>query len=137
MNRHRPGGGTTPDCNTGLAIAGKIALRKWKVVSGGRHGMDAKVEHRRQDEADILVSRISDEIGRLSVDIADVVGDVQQVSALIDTQTDQFHAITQATREIADSNQSIARMAVETQRVAAPATQEAGKSPTTQKTNRK
>src|SRR3546814_18722092 len=92
MNRHRPGGGTTPDCNTGLAIAGKIALRKWKVVSGGRHGMDAKVEHRRQDEADILVSRISDEIGRLSVDIADVVGDVQQVSALIDTQTDQFRS---------------------------------------------
>src|SRR3546814_8690594 len=83
---------------------------------------------RRQDEADILVSRISDEIGRLSVDIADVVGDVQQVSPLIDTQTDQFHAITQATREIADSNQSIADMAVETQRVDAPANQDVGKS---------
>src|SRR3546814_13918174 len=83
---------------------------------------------RRQDEADILVSRISDEIGRLSVDIADVVGDVQQVSALIDTQTDQFHAITQATREIADSNQSIAGMAVAPQRVAARANQDVSQS---------
>jgi methyl-accepting chemotaxis protein len=90
--------------------------------------MDMKVEHRGQDEAEILVSRINDEIGRLSVDIADVVGDVQQVSALIDTQTEQFHSITQATREIADSNQSIAAMAVETQRVAARANQDVGQS---------
>ena len=64
--------------------------------------MDMKVEHRGQQDAEVLVDRINDEIGKLSVDIADVVGDVQQVSALIDSQTEQFHSITQATREIAD-----------------------------------
>jgi methyl-accepting chemotaxis protein len=90
--------------------------------------MDMKVEHRGQQDAEVLVDRINDEIGKLSVDIADVVGDVQQVSALIDSQTEQFHSITQATREIADSNQNIAAMAVETQRVAARANQDVGQS---------
>jgi len=94
--------------------------------------MDMQVEYRHDADQDagILVSRISDEIGKLSVDIADVVGDVQQVSKLIDTQTEQFHSITQATREIADSNQSIAGMALETQKVAARAHQDVNNSHT-------
>ncbi|QDO97130.1 methyl-accepting chemotaxis protein [Ferrovibrio terrae] len=69
-------------------------------------------------DAGELAWRISDEIGRLSVDIADVVGDVQQVSRLIDSQTEQFHVIADATKEIVASNLQIAGMAAETQRMA-------------------
>lgn len=76
--------------------------------------------HAEQPNADAgeLAWRVSDEVGKLSVDIADVVGDVQQVSRLIDNQTEQFHVIADATKEIVASNLQIADMAAETQRVA-------------------
>ncbi len=96
---------------------------------GGRLGMDFSIKQADRG-ADRLISGISDRIGQLSVDIADVVGDVQQVSRLVDKQTEQFHAIRETTRFIVDSNQGIAEMAAETRRVAAEARENVGSSRT-------
>ena len=68
-----------------------------------------------------LVAAISVEIGQLSVDIADITGDVQGVSTLLDRQTKEFTHIRAATSEIVTSNQHIAETAGLTQRMAAEA----------------
>jgi methyl-accepting chemotaxis protein len=72
-------------------------------------------------DAATLVAAISVEIGQLSVDIADITGDVQGVSQLLDRQTAEFAQIRGATGEIAASNQQIAETAGLTQRQAAGA----------------
>src|SRR5579862_3601531 len=72
-------------------------------------------------DAAALVAAISVEIGQLSVDIADITGDVQGVSALLDRQTGDFAQIREATGEIVASNQHIAETANLTQRKAAEA----------------
>ncbi|HEX6958309.1 MAG TPA: methyl-accepting chemotaxis protein [Ferrovibrio sp.] len=69
-------------------------------------------------DAASLAFRISDEIGQLSVEIADVVGDVQQISRLVDSQAKQSHTIAMATQEIVASNREIAGIAAETSKVA-------------------
>jgi methyl-accepting chemotaxis protein len=72
-------------------------------------------------DAAALVAAISIEIGQLSVDIADITGDVQAVSALLDHQTTELAQIRGATGEIVASNQHIAETASLTQRMAAGA----------------
>jgi len=72
-------------------------------------------------DAAALVAAISIEIGQLSVDIADITGDVQAVSALADHQTAELAQIRGATSEIVASNQHIAETAGLTQRMAAGA----------------
>jgi methyl-accepting chemotaxis protein len=68
-----------------------------------------------------LIAAISVEIGQLSVDIADITGDVQGVSKLLDHQTAELAQIRSATGEIIASNQHIAETANLTQRMAAGA----------------
>jgi len=72
-------------------------------------------------DAAALVAAISVEIGQLSVDIADITGDVQGVSELLERQTAEFAQIRSATDEIVASNQQIAETAGLTQRMAAEA----------------
>lgn len=75
----------------------------------------------RTEDAGAVVASVAAEVGRLSVDIADVVSDVERVSVLIDGQAQRFGQIRQTTRDIIESNQQIAAMAAETQNVAAKA----------------
>ncbi|MDE1146750.1 MAG: methyl-accepting chemotaxis protein [Azospirillaceae bacterium] len=71
------------------------------------------------DTAGSLIAAIAAEVGRLSVDIADVVGGVHQVDGAIDGQARQLATIRESTRDIVTSNRTIAGMAQETQGVAA------------------
>jgi len=73
-----------------------------------------------QDAAKIIAD-VATEIGRLSVDIADVTGDVDQVSALLNTQAVRFASIRDGAHEIVKSNQDIAETASQTQSMAAQA----------------
>jgi methyl-accepting chemotaxis protein len=68
-----------------------------------------------------LVPDVAAAVGQLSVDIADVAGDVDQVSTLLDVQTARFGDIRVGAAEIAASNQHIAETASETQSAAARA----------------
>ncbi|WP_044563306.1 methyl-accepting chemotaxis protein [Azospirillum sp. B4] len=72
-------------------------------------------------DAGPLIADIAAEMGRLSVDIADVVGSIHQVDTAIDSQAAQLAAIQAATRDIVASNRDIAGMAQATQGVAAGA----------------
>jgi methyl-accepting chemotaxis protein len=71
-----------------------------------------------------LVAGIATEIGKLAVEIADVAGDVQRVSALVDGQADLFGDLRQSTDTIVSSNQHIADKAAVTLAKAATAQQE-------------
>ncbi|MEE3624704.1 methyl-accepting chemotaxis protein [Nitrospirillum sp. BR 11752] len=72
-------------------------------------------------DAGPLIADIAAEVGRLSVDIADVVGSIHQVEKAIDGQTAELAGIQAASRDIVSSNRSIAGMAQATQGVAAGA----------------
>jgi methyl-accepting chemotaxis protein len=71
-----------------------------------------------------LVAGIASEMGKLAVDIADVVGDVQRVSQLVDDQAQLFGDLQQATGTIVTSNQNIADKAALTLEKAATARNE-------------
>jgi methyl-accepting chemotaxis protein len=58
--------------------------------------------------AAVLVAGIASEMGKLAVDIADVVGDVQRVSQLVDDQAQLFADLQESTSIIVTSNQHIA-----------------------------
>ncbi len=58
-----------------------------------------------------LVAGIASEIGKLAVDIADVVGNVQRVSQLVGDQAQLFGDLQQSTSTIVTSNQHIAERA--------------------------
>ncbi|GGF03896.1 chemotaxis protein [Aliidongia dinghuensis] len=73
------------------------------------------------DDAGTIVASVASEVGRLSVDIADVVNNIEQVGGLMETQTERFEQIDRTTRDIVASNQQIADMASETQGAAAQA----------------
>ncbi|MFA5119563.1 methyl-accepting chemotaxis protein [Zavarzinia sp.] len=64
-----------------------------------------------------IVARIASEVGRLSVDIADVTGGIEALSGLAGDQARRFDDIAAGTRETAASNRHIADVAVETQAV--------------------
>lgn len=68
-----------------------------------------------------IIAEVATEIGRLSVDIADVTGDVDQVSALLNAQAMRFGSIRDGASEIVKSNQDIAKTASQTQSMAAHA----------------
>jgi methyl-accepting chemotaxis protein len=72
-------------------------------------------------EASAVIAGIATEVGRLSVDIADVTGNIEEVRALADDQARNFVQISEGTRETADSNRRIAEVAAQTQTVAAHA----------------
>jgi methyl-accepting chemotaxis protein len=74
-----------------------------------------------EQEAAKIIADVATEIGRLSVDIADVTGDVDQVSALLNTQAIRFVSIRDGANEIVKSNQDIAETASQTQAMAAQA----------------
>ena len=78
----------------------------------------------RTGDAETVIGSVASEVGRLSVDIADVVSDVERVSNLIDGQARHFEQIGRTTRDIIDSNQRIAEMASQTREVAAKARQD-------------
>ncbi|MBB6254394.1 methyl-accepting chemotaxis protein [Nitrospirillum iridis] len=74
-----------------------------------------------RNDAGTLIADIAAEMGKLGVDIADVVGGVHQVDSAIDRQATQLVAVQAATRDIVASNRAIAGMAQATQGVAAGA----------------
>ncbi len=71
-----------------------------------------------------LVAGIASQMGKLAVDIADVVGDVQRVSQLVDDQAQLFDDLQQSTSTIVTSNQHIADRAALTLEKAATAREE-------------
>ena len=71
-----------------------------------------------------IIAEIADDIGRLSVDIADLVGDVQEVNAHLEGQSHQVGDIGAASAEIVASNRLIAETAAENARMAAAARQD-------------
>ncbi|HWJ34547.1 MAG TPA: methyl-accepting chemotaxis protein [Steroidobacteraceae bacterium] len=75
-----------------------------------------------------LVADIATEIGRLAVEIADVSGDVQRVSQLVDGQAHLFGELRQSTGTIVTSNQRIADKAALTLTKAATAREEVASS---------
>jgi methyl-accepting chemotaxis protein len=72
-------------------------------------------------DASQLVADVAAEVGQLSVDIADVAGDIDQVSALLNVQASRFRDIHEGATDIARSNDEIAGTASETQLAAAKA----------------
>jgi methyl-accepting chemotaxis protein len=77
-----------------------------------------------ETNAAALVAGIASEMGKLAVDIADVVGDVQRVSQLVDNQAQLFGDLQQSTGTIVTSNQNIADKAALTLEKAATARKE-------------
>ena len=71
-----------------------------------------------------LVANVAIEIGKLAVEMADVAGDVQRVSRLVDGQAELFGGLRQSTDTIVASNQHIAEKAAETLANAATAQEE-------------
>ena len=64
-----------------------------------------------EQAADQLVATIATEIGKLAIEIADLAGDVQQVSRLADGQAQLFTELRRSTGTIVASNQHIAERA--------------------------
>lgn len=71
-----------------------------------------------------LIADIAIEIGKLAVEMADVAGDVQRVSQLVDGQAERFGDLRQSTGTIVTSNQRIAEKAALTLEKAATARRE-------------
>jgi methyl-accepting chemotaxis protein len=71
-----------------------------------------------------LVATVATEIGKLAVEMADVAGDVQRVSRLVEGQAQHFGELRQTTGTIVTSNQRIAEKAALTLAKAATARQE-------------
>lgn len=63
------------------------------------------------DKAGELVASIATRIGRLSVEIADVVGNTHQVKKAVDAQNGRLQVIAKATQDITEANRGIADMA--------------------------
>jgi methyl-accepting chemotaxis protein len=76
------------------------------------------------ENAALLVAGVAIEIGKLAVEMADVAGDVQRVSQLVDGQAELFGGLRQSTDTIVASNQHIAEKAAETLANAATAQEE-------------
>jgi methyl-accepting chemotaxis protein len=76
------------------------------------------------ENAALLVAGVAIEIGKLAVEMADVAGDVQRVSQLVDGQAELFGELRQSTDTIVTSNQHIAEKAAETLANAATAQEE-------------
>ena len=75
-----------------------------------------------------LVAEIADRIGKLSVEMADVVGHTSAVQTAVGTQNARFEVLGNATRDIATANQNIAGMARLTNEIASRARDEIGQS---------
>jgi len=76
------------------------------------------------ENAALLVAGVAIDIGKLAVEMADVAGDVQRVSRLVDGQAELFGELRQSTDTIVTSNQHIAEKAAETLANAATAQEE-------------
>jgi methyl-accepting chemotaxis protein len=76
------------------------------------------------ENAALLVAGVAIDIGKLAVEMADVAGDVQRVSRLVDGQAELFGGLRQSTDTIVTSNQHIAEKAAETLANAATAQEE-------------
>ena len=70
------------------------------------------------DEAGVLIASIATRIGRLSVEIADVVGNTHQVKQAVDTQNGRLSVIARATGDITEANREIDEMARRTEQAA-------------------
>ncbi len=71
-----------------------------------------------------IIAAIAEDIGRLSLDIADIAGDVQEVNTHLERQSHQVGEIGAASAEIVASNRLIAETAAENARMAAVARQD-------------
>ena len=71
-----------------------------------------------KDGAGELIASIATRIGRLSVEIADVVGNTHQVKQAVDAQNGRLEVIAEATVGITDANRRIADMARQTDEAA-------------------
>jgi len=80
------------------------------------------------EKAGLLVADIATEIGKLAVEMADVAGDVQRVSTLVDGQARHFGELRESTGTIVTSNQRIAEKAAVTLTKAATAREEVASS---------
>ena len=80
------------------------------------------------ESAGRLVATVATEIGKLAIEIADVAGDVQRVSRLVEGQAQQCGELRDATGTIVSSNQRIADKAAETLAKAATAQAEVASS---------
>lgn len=67
------------------------------------------------DDRDAAVRGIAQRIGSLGVDIADIAGDVADVSQRIERQADAFHGLSAATRQLQQSNAAIGEICAEAQ----------------------
>jgi methyl-accepting chemotaxis protein len=76
------------------------------------------------DGAAKLVADIAVQIGKLSVDIADMAGNLQEVNAVVEGQAGHFAELRQSTGVLVQSNQRIAEKAVLTQKTAIHVTDE-------------
>src|SRR5579859_3716394 len=76
------------------------------------------------ETAGVLVATVATEIGKLAIEMADVAGDVQRVSRLVEGQARHFGELRDATGTIVASNQHIAEKAALTLTKAASARQE-------------
>ena len=82
------------------------------------------------ESAGRLVATVATEIGKLAIEIADVAGDVQHVSRLVEGQAARFGELRESTGTIVSSNQRIADKAAETLAKAATARREVSTSST-------
>ncbi|HMA50356.1 MAG TPA: methyl-accepting chemotaxis protein [Magnetospirillaceae bacterium] len=76
------------------------------------------MDMRSGDGAGALNAAIATRIGRLSVEIADVVGNTHQVKQAVDAQNGRLAVIVQATGDITEANRGIDEMAHRTERAA-------------------
>src|SRR5579859_1427908 len=77
-------------------------------------GMDIHLD----DKAGGLIASVATRIGRLSVEIADVVGNTHQVKQGVDAQNERLTVIEGATVDITEANRRIAEMAGRTEQAA-------------------
>jgi methyl-accepting chemotaxis protein len=81
-----------------------------------------------EEEAGALIAAIATRIGRLSVEIADVVGNTHQVKQAVDAQNGRLAAIAKATGDITEANRGIDEMARRTEQAARQAQSEIDRS---------
>ena len=79
-------------------------------------------------EAADLVAAVATRIGKLSVEIADVVGSTHQVQKAVDAQNGRLTVIAEATGDITEANRNIDDMARRTEQAARQAQGEIGRS---------
>lgn len=93
-------------------------------------GMPTPVSQGGADEHDPLIAELANRVGSLGVELADVAGNLEEVTNRVANQAEQFKELQHAAQTMVAGNREIDRAAKETQRAASTAATEIAESRT-------